>query len=67
MLRLRRSPRLQFDKPYEHLLACKLFTRDAAKRERLEYITFYNAYRLHSTLGYRSPMEYEQTRISKAA
>ena len=52
---------------YEHLLGCKPATREAAKRETLEYITFYNAYRLHSTLGYLSPMEFEQTNLLKAA
>ena len=52
---------------YEHLLSCKLPTREAAKKETLEYITFYNAYRLHSTLGYKSPMEFEQEELLKAA
>jgi putative transposase len=52
---------------YEHLLSCKLATRDAARRETLEYITFYNAYRLHSFLGYRSPMDFEKQNLLKAA
>lgn len=52
---------------YEYLLSCKLPTGKTAKRETLEYITFYNAYRLHSTLGYLSPMEYERTNLLKAA
>ena len=52
---------------HEYLLSCRLPTREAAKRETLEYITFYNAYRLHSTLGYKSPMEFEQRKFLKAA
>ena len=52
---------------YEHLLSCKLATREDAKYETLEYITFYNAYRMHSTLGYKSPMEFEREELLKAA
>lgn len=52
---------------YEHLLSCRLATREAARRETLEYITFYNAYRLHSSLGYRSPMDSERHNFLKAA
>jgi len=36
-------------------------TRDEARQDILEYITmFYNSYRLHSTLGYVCPNEYEK-------
>jgi transposase InsO family protein len=52
---------------YEYLLSCRLPTREAAKIETLEYITFYNAYRLHSTLGYKSPMEFEKEKLLMAA
>jgi len=52
---------------YEHLLSCRLATREAARIETLEYITFYNADRLHSNLGYMSPMEFEQKELMKAA
>lgn len=52
---------------HEHLLSFNLATRTDAKREALEYITFYNAYRLHSTLGYMSPMDFERGQLLKAA
>jgi transposase InsO family protein len=35
-------------------------TRAAAKRAIVEYIAWYNGTRLHSTLGYRSPAEFEE-------
>ena len=44
----------------ERLTACRFFTRSEAKNEILDYITFYNSIRLHSTLGYVSPMAYEK-------
>lgn len=38
----------------------KFKTREEAKKAIIEYIeTFYNSYRLHSSLGYKSPNEYE--------
>ena len=38
----------------------KFRTREEAKKTIIEYIeTFYNSYRLHSSLGYKSPNEYE--------
>jgi transposase InsO family protein len=36
-------------------------TRAGARRAIVEYIGWYNGTRLHSTLGYRSPAEYETT------
>jgi putative transposase len=35
--------------------------RAGARRAIVEYIAWYNGTRLHSTLGYRSPAEYETT------
>ena len=34
-------------------------TREAAIRDLHEYMKYYDSVRLHSTLGYRTPMEYE--------
>jgi transposase InsO family protein len=45
----------------EHVFFCDFMTRDEAKRSVFEWIEgFYNRQRLHSTLGYRSPEEYER-------
>lgn len=35
------------------------YTREAAIRDMQEYMKYYDGVRLHSTLGYRTPMEYE--------
>jgi len=38
----------------------KYITREQAKTDIIDYIEmFYNSHRLHSTLGYISPMQYE--------
>lgn len=51
----------------EYLADFRFVTRATARREILEYITFYNVDRLHSSLGYLSPMEYERLQWMKAA
>ncbi|MCP4747924.1 MAG: IS3 family transposase [Desulfobacteraceae bacterium] len=51
----------------ERLTACRFITRDAAKNEILDYITFYNSIRLHSYLDYVSPMDYEKEKYLKVA
>jgi transposase InsO family protein len=51
----------------ERLRLCRFETRKSAKIEVLDYITFYNGLRLHSTLGYLSPIEYEKERLRIAA
>jgi transposase InsO family protein len=51
----------------ERLDYCRFTDRKAAKMEILDYITFYNSSRLHSTLGYRSPMDYEKEQLMNVA
>ncbi len=43
-------------------------SRQAAKTAIFEYLeTFYNTRRLHSSLGYRSPVDFEEDRIGEAS
>jgi transposase InsO family protein len=49
----------------ERLAFCRFETRQSARLEVLDYIGFYNADRLHSSLGYLSPMQYEKEQLSK--
>jgi len=43
-------------------------SKAAARRAIVEYIAWYNGTRLHSTLGYRSPAEFEEdSKIKKVA
>jgi transposase InsO family protein len=51
----------------ERLAFCHFETRLSARLQVLGYIGFYNADRLHSSIGYLSPMEYEKEQLSKAA
>lgn len=51
----------------ERLNDCRFLTREEAKNEILDYITFYNSIRIHSALGYVSPMAYEKEQYLKVA
>ena len=51
----------------ERLTACRFSSRNEAKKEIVDYIAYYNSIRLHSTLGYLSPMVYEKEQLLKAA
>ena len=45
---------------HEQLNYEKLKTQEAAKLSVIDYLAFYNGRRSHSTLGYQSPIEFEQ-------
>jgi putative transposase len=51
----------------ERLHGKRLETRQQAKDEVLDWLHWYNRERLHSTLNYRSPMEYEREWKRRAA
>ena len=51
----------------ERLDGIKFATRASAKMEIVDYITYYNSIRLHSTLGYVSPIDYEKEQLQHAA
>jgi transposase InsO family protein len=51
----------------EALSGCRFTTRRAARAEVLDYITVYNVHRLHSAIGYLSPMQYEKEQLLKVA
>jgi transposase InsO family protein len=51
----------------EGLSGWRFATRRSARAEVLDYITFYNADRLHSAIGYLSPMQYEKEQLQRVA
>jgi putative transposase len=51
----------------ERLSDFRFTTRQAANMEVLDYISYYNSIRLHSTLGYKSPLAYEKEQCRLAA
>jgi len=51
----------------ERLSDYRFVTRLSAKMQILDYISYYNSIRLHSTLGYKTPFAYEKELCRKAA
>ena len=49
----------------ERLHGMRFDTRRAAKDEVMDWLQFYNHRRLHSTLGYLSPMNFEKVRANE--
>jgi putative transposase len=52
---------------YEQLNYQKFRTQEAAKLSMIDYLAFYNGRRIHSILGYQSPMNFEREFYSKVA
>ena len=51
----------------ERLSHCRFVTRRSAEIQILDYISYYNSMRLHSTLGYQTPLAYEKEHYRMAA
>jgi transposase InsO family protein len=51
----------------ERLSDYRFVTRQSAEMQVLDYISYYNSIRLHSTLGYQAPFAYEKELSRKAA
>lgn len=51
----------------ERLSGYRFVTRRSAEIQILDYISYYNSIRLHSTIGYKTPFEYEKELCRNAA
>jgi len=51
----------------ERLSNYRFVTRQSAKMQILDYFSYYNSIRLHSTLGYKTPFAYEKELCRRAA
>lgn len=63
------SPKERFFRSlkYEYLNYEKLANKEMAKLCAIDYITFYNGQRIHSSLAYKTPLAYEQEFYRKIA
>jgi putative transposase len=52
---------------HEQLNYEKFKTKEAAKLSIIDYLAFYNGKRMHSTLSYQSPLEFEREFYKKTA
>jgi len=52
---------------HEQLNYEKFRTKEAAKLSIIDYLAFYNGRRIHSKLGYQSPLQFEKDFYRKAA
>ncbi|ASF46354.1 hypothetical protein CEK71_09830 [Methylovulum psychrotolerans] len=52
---------------HEQLNYERFKTKEAAKLSIIDYFAFYNGRRSHSTLGYKTPLEFEREFYSKVA
>ena len=52
---------------HEQLNYEKFKTKEAAKLSIIDYLAFYNGKRMHSTLSYLSPLEFEREFYKKIA
>lgn len=52
---------------YEQLNYEKLSTQEQARLSVIDYLAFYNGRRVHSTLDYQSPIEFEREFFKNAA
>jgi len=63
------APTVRFFRSLKHeqLNYEKFRTKEAAKLSVIDYLAFYNGKRIHSTLTYQSPLEFEREFYKKSA
>lgn len=63
------APKERFFRSLKHecLEYARLISKAAAKLSIVDYIAFYNGQRMHSTLGYTTPLAFEREFYSRVA